>query len=62
MNASDVGRLQLEILKFLEEKKVDGTEKVAALKSTAALLENVRSEEMNIQIYQLMIQNVMKPK
>ena len=62
MEAQRIAELTVEIFNFLGGKNIDGAEKIAVLKSAAAILENVRAEETYKQSMAMHFKNMFNPQ
>jgi len=45
MKATDIGELAVALLAFLDQRKIDGADKIAALRAAAAILDQVQAQE-----------------
>lgn len=57
MKATEAAELAIEILRYLETKRIDGERKIVALKGAASILEHILQLEGDKQILQATLLN-----
>lgn len=62
MKAIDTAKLAQELLEYLETKQIRGEEKVAALRSAAAIMEAVQQGEITKQTSAAILSSILHPR
>ena len=62
MKATEIGKIAVDLLEHLAPMNIEGSQKIAALKSAAAILEAVQNAETLQQALAVHFQNALTPK